>query len=250
VDKTSLKRDIQKNVPIAAIYFSLTGILRQASNSLIFADGGIAMERTSKIAGILLGFWWLLLIPAVPATAWGAEFSALMMVKDGAKLMPGMIYVHDGKMRQEFVDERGETITIVRPDKKVVWVIIPKERSYMELPLKTRLPGQFIQIPPLAVHKRLMGQEQVNGYKTDKYQVQVPVGRGLETQNFWVCPKLGLPIKMECRRRHFSVEYKNIREGHVPDQLFTLPPGLKKTSIVGFADKVEDKRLVRPASPH
>jgi hypothetical protein len=200
------------------------------------------MERTRKVAGILLGFWWLLLIPAVPGTAWGAEFSALMMVKDGAKVMPGMLYVHDGKMRQEFLDERGETITIVRPDLKVVWVIIPKERSYMEMPLKPRLPGQFIQIPPVALHKRLVDKERLNGYETDKYEVKVPVGRTMETQTFWVCPKLGLPIKMVCRRRHFSVEYKNIREGHVPDQLFALPPGLKKTSIVGFADKVQDNR--------
>ena len=200
------------------------------------------MERTRKVAGILLGFWCLLLIPAVAGTAWGAEFSALMMVKDGNKVMPGMIYVHDGKMRQEFLDERGETITIVRPDLKVVWVIIPKEKSYMELPLKPRLPGQFIQIPPVALHKRLVGQERVNGYETNKYEVKVPVGRTLETQTFWVCPKLNLPIKMVCQRRHFSVEYKNIREGHVPDKLFALPPGMKKSSVVSFADKVEDNR--------
>ncbi len=200
------------------------------------------MERTRKVAGILLGFWWLLLIPAVSGTAWGAEFSALMMVKDGAKVMPGMIYVRDGKMRQEFLDERGETITIVRPDLRVVWVIIPKDRSYMELPLKPKLPGQFIQIPLVAVQKRLVGQERVNGFETDKYEVKVPMGRHLENQTFWVCPKLGLPIKMVCRRRHYSVEYKNIRVGHVPEKLFALPPGLKKTSIVGFADKVEDNR--------
>jgi hypothetical protein len=200
------------------------------------------MKRTRKVAGILLGFWWLLLIPGVAGAAWGAEFSALMMVKDGAKLMPGMIYVRDGKMRQEFLDERGETITIVRPDLKVVWVIIPKEKSYMQLPLKPKLPGQFIQIPLVAEHKRLVGHERVNGFETNKYEVKVPLGRTLETQTFWVCPQLGLPIKMECRRRHFSVEYKNIRVGHVSKQLFALPPGLKKTTVVGFADQVEDHR--------
>ena len=199
------------------------------------------MARTRKVRGQRLGYWCLLLVLAVPGVAWGAEFSASMMVKDDAKVMPGKIQVSDGKMRQEFVDERGQTITIVRPDLKVVWVILPRQGSYMEIPLTTKLPGQFIQIPPQALGKRLVGQERVNGYDTEKYEVSVPVGRGLEKQTYWVAAKLGLPIKMECRERQFSLEYKSIREEKVPDRLFNLPPGLKKlTSIGGFADKVEE----------
>ena len=93
------------------------------------------MKRTRKVRGKRLGYWWLLLVLTVPGVAWGAEFSASMLVKDDAKVMPGKIYVHDGKMRQEFVDERGQTITIVRPDLKVVWVILPQQGSYMEIPL-------------------------------------------------------------------------------------------------------------------
>jgi hypothetical protein len=199
------------------------------------------MERTRKVRGTRLGFWWLLLVLAVPGVARGAEFSAMMMVKDAAKVMPGKIYVHDGKMRQEFLDEKGQTITIVRPDLKVVWVILPLQRSYMEIPLTQKLPGQFIQIPLQAAGKRLVGQERLNGYDAEKYEVSVPVGRGLEKQTYWVVAKLGLPIKMECRERQFSLEYQSIREEKVPDRLFNLPPGLQKlNSIGGFADKVEE----------
>ncbi len=199
------------------------------------------MARTWKVRGQRLGYWCLLLVLTVPGVAWGAEFSAQMMVKDDTKVMPGKIYVSDGKMRQEFVDEGGQTITIVRPDQKVVWVILLRQRSYMEIPLTKKLPGQFIQIPPQALQKRLVGQERLNGYDTEKYEVSVPVGRGLEKQTYWVAAKLGLPIKMECRERQFSLEYKSIREEKVPDRLFALPPGLQKlTSIGGFAEKVEE----------
>jgi len=199
------------------------------------------MARTGKVMGKRLAYWCLLLVLAIPGVARGAEFSALMMVKDDVKTMPGKIYVSDAKMRQEFVDERGETITIVRPDQKVIWVILPRQRSYMEMPLTTKLPGQFIQIPPQAVGKRLVGPERLNGYDAEKYEVSVPVGRSLEKQTYWVATKLGLPIKMECRERQFSLEYKSIREEKVPDRLFNLPPGLQKmTSIGGFADKVEE----------
>jgi outer membrane lipoprotein-sorting protein len=182
----------------------------------------------------------LLLVLVAPSLATGAEFSALMMVKDGAKAMPGKIYVQGGMMRQEFIDEGGQTITIARPDKKVVWVIIPREQAYMEMPLKTSLPGQFIQIPPQAVAKHLVGKERVNDYETDKVQVSVPGAAGVEIQTFWVSKKLGLPIKMECRTRHFSLEYQSIKEEKVPDRLFNLPPGYQKTSTAGFANKVEE----------
>jgi hypothetical protein len=199
------------------------------------------MTRAWQVWGQRLGYGCLLLILTVPGVAWGAEFSALMMVKDDAKIMPGKIFVHDGKMRQEFTDERGQTITIIRPDLKVVYVILPRQRIYMEMPLTTKLPGQFIQIPLGALGKRLVGQERVNGYDTEKYEVSVPVGRGLEKQTYWVAAKLGLPIKMECRERQFSLEYRSIKEEKVPDRLFNLPPGLQKlTSIGGFADKVEE----------
>jgi hypothetical protein len=199
------------------------------------------MARTGKVTGKRLAYWWLLLVLAVPGVARGAEFSALMMVKDGVKAMPGKIYVSDGKMRQEFVDEQGQTITIVRPDQKVVWVILLRQRSYMEMPLTKKLPGQFIQIPPQAVGKRLVGPDRVNGYEAEKYEVSVPVGGGLEKQTYWVAAKLGLPIKMECRERQFSLEYKSIREEKVPERQFNLPPGVKKLdSIGGFADKVEE----------
>ncbi|MGB8992745.1 MAG: DUF4412 domain-containing protein [Desulfobaccales bacterium] len=197
------------------------------------------MARPWKAIGWLLGCWWVLLVLTVPGTARGAEFSALLLVKDGGKAMPGKLYVLDGKMRQDFIDEEGQTITIVRPDKKVVWVIIPQARTYMEMPLKIRLPGQFIQIPPQAMQKRSVGQERLNGYDTDKVQVSVPGAAGLEIQTFWVAPKLGLPIKMECRQRQFSLEYTNIKEGGVPARLFNLPPGLHKTTLAGFADEVE-----------
>ena len=188
--------------------------------------------------------WWWLILPALSilaGSALGAEFSASMLVKDDAKIMPGKIQVSDGKLRQEFTDERGQTITIVRPDLKVVWVTLPLQGSYMEMPLTTKLPGQFIQIPPQAAGKRLVGQERLNGYDTEKFEVGVPVGRGLEKQTYWVAAKLGLPIKMECRERRFSLEYKSIREEKIPDRRFNLPPGLKKLdSIGGFAEKVEE----------
>ncbi len=188
-------------------------------------------------------FRWLLalLILIIPGVAAGAEFSAQMIVKDGSKIIPGKIYVQDGKMRQEFVDEQGRTVTIVRPDKKVVWVIIPPHQSYLEMPLQTRLPGQFIQMPLQATGKHLVGHDLVAGYEADKYQVSVPSDRGYEIQHYWVAQKLGVPIKMECRERHFSLEYKDIKEGKIPESLFEIPAGYHNTTTTEGFDQAVGK---------
>ncbi len=170
-------------------------------------------------------------------SAAGAQFSALMTIKDAGKAVSGKIYVQDGKMRQEFNDAEGQTITIVRPDQKVVWVIIPQERTYVELPMKQKLPGQFLQMPAEALAKRLVGKETVNGYEAEKYQVMVREGGLPEIQIIWVATKLGTPVKLTSKGGNFSVEYQTIKEGPQPDRLFNLPPGFKKLAAPGLPSR-------------
>lgn len=181
----------------------------------------------------------LFLVTAIlcPARAGAAEFSAKMILKDGATSTPGRIFIKGDKMRQEFQDADGHTVTIVRRDKRVIWVLLPRERTYTEVPLllKTRLPGQFLHIPPEALHKRKTGQEKLAGFDTEKYEVMVPGGqKGTLRQCYWLAPKLGLPLKMTCPEQQVSVEYRNIKEEPLPDRLFEIPPGYRKTSQLGL----------------
>lgn len=209
------------------------------------ADGGWRPEETVMLFKVRRPCWGVIL-PAVfllPVTLWAAEFSAQLILKDGGKTMPGKIYVQDGKMRQEFQDEEGQTVTIVRPDKKVIWIVVPQEKTYGEMPLKTRLPGQFLQMPPDALKKLRVGTETVNGYVADKYEVTVKGGKqGVMQQTIWVAQKLGLPIKMNSPEQNFSLEYRNIREGKVAEHLFAPPPGFRKmTSPIGFTMRVRQE---------
>lgn len=176
---------------------------------------------------------WLVVAPAAPLSVWGAEFSAKMVIRDQGRDVPGKIYVKDGKMRQEFLDDQGHTITLVRQDKKRVWVIMPLENSYVEMPLGIRLPGQFLQIPPEAISKRQVGTEEMNGYQVERIEVTLRSGpTGVTRQTYWVAPKLGLPIKTVSADRQYSVEYRDIRESKLEDRLFEIPPGCQKTSLM------------------
>lgn len=179
------------------------------------------------LTGLLL---WVILAPALPLSTWGAEFSAKMVLRQQGQDVPGKIYVKDDKMRQEFLDANGQTITIVRRDKRRVWVIMPWQHTYVELPLGIRLPGQFLQIPPEAISKRQVGTEEIGGYQVERFEVTLPGGPlGTTRQTFWVAPKLGLPIKAVSADQEFSLEYRDIREGKLDDRLFEIPPGCQKT---------------------
>ena len=145
--------------------------------------------------------------------------------------MPGRIYVKDGKMRQEFLDEQGHTITIVRRDKNRVWVIMPFERKYVEMPLGIHLPGQFLQIPPEAISKRQVCTEEM--WRLSRWTAlksSCGAAPGGMRQTFWVAPKLGLPIKTVCRR---TAVFRGI-SGHqgkaTGGPAFRGPPGCQKVA--------------------
>jgi hypothetical protein len=171
---------------------------------------------------------WLLLVLAAPMGAVGAEFSAKMVLTQKGRVMPGKIYVKDNKMRQEFLDAEGHTVTIVRRDKRRVWVIMPWDKTYVEISLGLHLPGQFLQIPPQAVSQRRICSEEMGGYQVERIEVIVPGGF---RQTYWVAPKLGLPIKTVSGERQYSVEYLDIREKQIEDRLFEIPPGCQKVII-------------------
>jgi hypothetical protein len=175
----------------------------------------------------------LLTALAAPVGAWGAEFTAKMILTQQGQNIPGKIYVKDKKMRQEFQDDRGQTITIVRRDKNRVWVIIPAENTYVDMPLGLHLPGQFLQIPPEALSKHKVGTEEMGGYQVERIEVTLPGGPlGTTRQTFWVAPKLGVPIKTVSADRQYALEYRDIKETKLDDRLFEVPAGCQKAATV------------------
>src|SRR5512146_3332035 len=85
---------------------------------------------------VLLAFAFTAILCAGTASA--VEFSAdMVIVPKGDEAMKGKIFVKGDKVRQE-TSEEGETqIMIIRPDKKVTWMITPEDKTYMEMPYQS-----------------------------------------------------------------------------------------------------------------
>lgn len=162
-----------------------------------------------------------------------AEFSATTLTKAGGTQTPGKVYVKGKKARHE-IELRGQTsIQILRPDKKVLWVILPQQKAYMEMPLTQEAHQKMLLhlTEKQKAEMKKVGTETVNQYDCEKYEATLPY-KGKSTK-FYVCiaPELGVPIKMENQKGSFSTELKDIKTGQVADSLFEPPEGYKKMKM-------------------
>ena len=164
--------------------------------------------------------------------ALAAEFSATVVTKGGGMEIPGKVYVKGEKARNE-VQAAGQTsIHIIRPDKNLVWVVMPQQKAYMEMPVTGEAQQKMLTLTEKQKAKmQKVGTETVNNYACDKYEATMS-HQGKSTKfYFWIATKLGIPIKMVSEDGSFSMEYKDIKPGEVDDALFEPPSGYRKMKM-------------------
>jgi outer membrane lipoprotein-sorting protein len=189
----------------------------------------------------LFGWGMALVVVAVifvlASSSIAAEFSADLLLKQGGETMTGKVYVKGDKTRQEFVQQGQKQITILRPDKGVMWVLMPAEKIYMEMSNQegAAYDPQLDQNIKDKAQTKFLGKETVNGYECDKYQyIYHDTSMGTSTQ--WVSKKLNYPIKSEYKSPsgYMLTEYKNIKEGNVQNSLFEVPGDYALMSLPGM----------------
>ncbi|MBI5598242.1 MAG: DUF4412 domain-containing protein [Deltaproteobacteria bacterium] len=161
--------------------------------------------------------------------AFAVDFSADMVSttkKQG--VFRGKIAVAGEKARME----AEGAISITRMDKKVVWVLMPAEKMYMEQPLRPEnvVPSGEDKMQG-EVERKSLGTETVEGEAARKYRVTYKAGGKKEEVFLWAAVRHGLPLKIAAIDGSWVVEYKNIKTGQQPDKLFEIPAGYKKFSF-------------------
>ncbi len=178
------------------------------------------------LLGLVLA-WWL-----GAGLAQAAEFSALIINRMESRETQGKIYMKGEKMRREFAAGEKVGITIVRPDMKVMWMLMPGQKTVMEMPFSKASLEKMMGMPKeQQAEMKLLGTETVNGYETEKYETTVKGGDKPMKHYLWVSKKFGVPIKMVSLDGKFSMEYRDIKEGNVPDSVFEIPPGYQKMTM-------------------
>jgi|UniRef100_A0A7V6A5U3 hypothetical protein len=165
-------------------------------------------------------------------SAQAAEFSATMITKAGGMDIPGKVYVKGDKMRSEIQAAGHPVINILRPDKKVAWIIMPQQKAYMEMPINAGTQQQMLTLSEQQKAKlKKLGNETIDGYTCDKYATTMD-HHGKSMKAFvWIPPDLGVPIKIVAEDGSFSMEYKEIRPGGVEDSRFEPPQDYTKMKM-------------------
>jgi hypothetical protein len=184
-----------------------------------------AMLNKMRIAMAMAALLLCLVIFGGVAAAYG--FSADVVSSYGKETMQGKIFVANDKMRFE----SAGTISITRLDKKLVWLLMPTEKMYMEqdvrlqniIPSATPLPGELERI--------FLGSEMVNGYQTNKYRVTMRLEYQKQSYLEWIAVDSGLPVKMAAEDGKWNQEYRNLKIGTPDLDLFEIPAGYQKFSM-------------------
>jgi len=175
-----------------------------------------------------------LMMGALGACSWfksssGAkEFSADLMTKDAGGTYSGKIYATKDKIRMDIADSS----VIARFDNKVVYVLIPQIKQYLEQGLdKVEHPFAGSGQLPGETKREAMGSESVSGRKADKYKVTVTKEGKDEIVLQWLDAELKVPIKTAAEDASWSLEYSNVKIGDQPKDLFELPTDYSKLAM-------------------
>jgi hypothetical protein len=185
---------------------------------------------------------FVMILATVARPAGAAEFSADTLIDRLGQKQQVKMYIKDRQIRAEMVDPFGQQqILISRPGKDQTFMLYPKTKSYMAFPATAALSP--IEQDPAAMQdnsrRRLLGQETVEGYVCDKYEIAFQ-NKYRGKLLVWVARKLDYPIQMVQVDGPpvgaLSRKLTNIIEQRIEDSMFRVPAGYKKVSkpVQGF----------------
>ena len=178
---------------------------------------------------LVLSVMLIALIFAGTATA--LEFSAdVVNTGKGGKGMTSKIYMKDKKVRFEAPNQ--DTYTISRQDMQTTWIVMPKQKSYMEMKAsqaKEQAPQEKVKGE---ISRKLIGPDTVDGHPTKKYEITYEVEKKQMKSYQWLATDMNnFPIKSAAVDGSWGMEYRNIKMGGQLDSLFEVPKDYKKMAM-------------------
>ncbi|MFA6169660.1 MAG: DUF4412 domain-containing protein [Candidatus Margulisiibacteriota bacterium] len=157
------------------------------------------------------------------------EFSADVVTNYKGKTGPAKskMYMGNNKWRMESEAAGKKSVSIILADKKIVWVLMPESKMYLEQKLTPDKMMGMGEKAPGEVTRKKIGREKVDGIMCDKYEVTYKGPDGESKMYQWLSSD-NWPIKSAAVDGSWSTEFKNLKKGAQPGALFTIPAGYKK----------------------
>jgi hypothetical protein len=173
-----------------------------------------------------------------PAHAWKGptvEYSADSHFETAEDTMDGKLYSAPGKEAREYIQDGGKMVSIMRHDKKLIWMLMPEDKAYMEM--KIPKGGRKGDISAYDIKQTNIGPETVNGIKTTKSKIIMTGPKGEKLGGFYWTTKEGIVVKMDAisvsktSKDRIKLELKNLKVGKVNPSVFEIPAGYTRMDM-------------------
>src|SRR5438128_8989231 len=115
------------------------------------------------------------------------DFSAERIVKNGTSVVTAHVNAKDDRWRFEFTHPQGgANIIVVRMDLQSSWLILSKRRQYLELPIADEHRLAVSEKMAGELSRELVGEQILNGYPTELFEVTVVEGGEPRQYYQWV----------------------------------------------------------------
>lgn len=187
------------------------------------------MKARTLPGSIGLFLVWLLSVSvgSLPESAGALDFSGDRIVKRGKSVVTAHINAKDDRWRFEFpIPHRGASVVIVRVDRGMAWLILSKQRLYLEEPITNEYRLEVSEKMPGEISRELVGDEMLNGYPTELFDVTV-ADEGETRQYYrWVTKVQRFPMKTVSKQGDWSEEFRRLVFTEQSRFLFELPQRL------------------------
>ena len=184
---------------------------------------------------------------AVPLTAQAtpmnrpqAEYSADATVENEEGTTKQKIFVTPTKERKEMLTGSGEgAVQIFRYDNKVLWMLMPSEKMYMEHSLGGG-PSKGSDTSQWSYEDTAMGEETLNGVRVTKYKTIATSTDGKKYGGFSWRTREGINVKQDLlykegnEKKRMLTELSNLQIGRQDPTLFEIPEGFTKFDMGGM----------------
>ena len=159
-------------------------------------------------------------VPAAPFTP-DKAFSADQVATSKMGIsMTGKVYMSDGKARAEMDTQGMHVISIMRPDEKKMFMVMPSQKMVMVMNLDDKLMAQINAASGDDGKFEAMGSETMDGEPCTKFKMTT---KDNKVFFWWVTVATKTPVKMAAEDGSFALDWKNYKAGPQDVALFEPP---------------------------
>ncbi len=123
-------------------------------------------------------------------------------------------------------------VSITRMDKGVIWIILPQQKSYMEMKLKPADIAKYKEISAAGEGRgKFIDTLKVDGKQADRYDIAKASCKGYSY--FQTGTMLPMKIDLDCGAKHTITDFRNMKVAAQPQSLFEVPAGYKLLNAPG-----------------